>query len=221
MIVADTHALLWWIAHPAELSPAAHTAIIASDQLGIAAISVWEIAFLTQRGRILRDADIENWFVELFELPGTELLAITPSIGHPRRIARATPRPCRPPHRCHRPRASCAARHEGRPHPRRERRRHHLVNQPLPQPRAPGPPPMPHVGAAAGAAVRVEPPRECDTANADGSFRTGSPHWAQRTSDEAVATSSSKRVPQRSQRKSKSGIRQSPVPSRTCRECTP
>lgn len=81
MIVVDTHALLWWIAHPTELSPAAHAAIIASDQLGVAAISVWEIAFLTQRGRILRNADLENWFVELFELPGTALLPITPSIA--------------------------------------------------------------------------------------------------------------------------------------------
>lgn len=81
MIVVDTHTIIWWVSKPAELSRAAHAAIVASDRLGMAAISVWEIAFLASRGRILRNVDLESWFGELLDLPGTQLLPITPSIA--------------------------------------------------------------------------------------------------------------------------------------------
>lgn len=57
MIVLDTHAWLWWISKPSELSRTARQRINAETQLGVCAISCLEIATLVAKGRISLDRD--------------------------------------------------------------------------------------------------------------------------------------------------------------------
>ena len=88
MIVADTHAWLWWIASDAALSPAARRALdsaFADAALGVSAISVWEAAMLVKNGRL-----------EL-ALPLEDLVARTP--GHAGHEGRAVARCRRAQHR--------------------------------------------------------------------------------------------------------------------------
>lgn len=61
MIVLDTHAWLWWVAAPEKLSEPARNAIDSADTLGVATISCWEVAMLTEAGRIDLDRDVEAW----------------------------------------------------------------------------------------------------------------------------------------------------------------
>jgi PIN domain nuclease of toxin-antitoxin system len=49
VIVADTHALIWWVNDPERLSRAAREAFDASPAIGVPAICFWEIAMLAER----------------------------------------------------------------------------------------------------------------------------------------------------------------------------
>ncbi len=62
MILLDTHALVWAVAQPKRLSRAATAAIRrarAGDGVGIAAITLWELAALVARGRIQAYGTVE------------------------------------------------------------------------------------------------------------------------------------------------------------------
>lgn len=62
MILLDTHVVVWMSLEPARLSKRARTAIrdtFAKDRLGISAISLWELAWLAQNGRIQVTGTIE------------------------------------------------------------------------------------------------------------------------------------------------------------------
>lgn len=61
MVVLDTHVWLWWLAAPEKLSRAAREAIDAADEIGIAAISAWEVTMLEDRGRIALDRPAARW----------------------------------------------------------------------------------------------------------------------------------------------------------------
>jgi PIN domain nuclease of toxin-antitoxin system len=73
VIVLDTHILLWWVNGGAELSKAAKRAInqerkAKDGSLFISAISVWEIAMLVQRERLVLGTDIEAWLHTVAQL---------------------------------------------------------------------------------------------------------------------------------------------------------
>lgn len=61
MIVLDTHAWLWWVSAPERLSKRARTAIDDATEIGVSAISAWEVAMLKQRGRITLDRPVPLW----------------------------------------------------------------------------------------------------------------------------------------------------------------
>lgn len=61
MIVLDTHAWLWWVAAPERLSKRARAAIDDATEIGVSAISAWEVAMLEQRGRIALDRPAPLW----------------------------------------------------------------------------------------------------------------------------------------------------------------
>ena len=79
MIVADTHALLWWVNGNSELSSIAQFRMN-EGPVGIAAISCWEVAFLVERRRIAIPDAVE-WFAEVFEQPDVLLLPLTLEIA--------------------------------------------------------------------------------------------------------------------------------------------
>jgi PIN domain nuclease of toxin-antitoxin system len=79
VIVADTHAWIWWITQPRLLSPAAANAM--SNGFGIAAISCWEVAMLADKRRIELDIETLEWLRQAIAIPGTTLLALNIEIA--------------------------------------------------------------------------------------------------------------------------------------------
>lgn len=75
MIVLDTHAWLWWVSKPANLSRAARLRIGAETRIGVSAISCLEVATAVAKGRISKDSricgrpvlsEVEEYFVAAF-----------------------------------------------------------------------------------------------------------------------------------------------------------
>jgi PIN domain nuclease of toxin-antitoxin system len=63
MIVLDTHIWHWWLNQiPGKLSPAILTLIEETDDVGISAISCFEMAWLVRHGRIDLGMPFEQWF---------------------------------------------------------------------------------------------------------------------------------------------------------------
>ncbi|GAM10164.1 ribonuclease VapC22 [Geobacter sp. OR-1] len=72
MIVLDTHVLIWWVNDPAALSSPAQTAINAAMELKsvhVSCISSWEIALLSERGRLQLALDVRDWLCRCEALP--------------------------------------------------------------------------------------------------------------------------------------------------------
>ena len=70
MIVLDTHVWIWWVADPARLSKAARSAIEKARVRGVCTISVWEIAMLVERGRLVLDREVSDWVHDALALKG-------------------------------------------------------------------------------------------------------------------------------------------------------
>jgi PIN domain nuclease of toxin-antitoxin system len=81
VIVLDTHAWIWWTADPDRLSPRARRAIEQSTEIGIAAISGWEVAMLVQKGRLEFDRDVLLWVQQALAQPRCTLCHLTPEIA--------------------------------------------------------------------------------------------------------------------------------------------
>ena len=78
-VVLDTHVVQWWSAEPERLSERAATLVTEADELAVAAISWWELAWLARNGRIRVGIPIRSWLEQLAEQVRT--LAITPAIA--------------------------------------------------------------------------------------------------------------------------------------------
>jgi len=64
MILADTHAFVWWSHDRKQLSTNAKKALASADQILISAITGWEIALLAAKGRLVIGADPLIWIIE-------------------------------------------------------------------------------------------------------------------------------------------------------------
>jgi PIN domain nuclease of toxin-antitoxin system len=74
----DTHALLWWLAQPDRLSPAAHGAIAdPGNRVHVSAASGWEIATKVRLGKLPAASELLNDLAQLLVAQGFELLPIT------------------------------------------------------------------------------------------------------------------------------------------------
>lgn len=82
MIVLDTHAWVWWLTKPDKLSKKAKRAIDKADRIGLAGISVWEVAVKAESGGLRFDRPHEVWIEEaLAEDSRLELLHLLPRIA--------------------------------------------------------------------------------------------------------------------------------------------
>lgn len=84
MILLDTHVWVWIVLKPSKISKAAELAIrrsSASGGLGIATISLWEIAQLIARGTLPVDRSADDWIARLVEETGVTLHCLTPKIA--------------------------------------------------------------------------------------------------------------------------------------------
>jgi len=82
VIVLDTHIWLWWIAgNHRQLKTAWRQKIADADQVGVSAISCFEVAWLVQHGRVALSDPLALWFDKALSGSGIRLLAITPEIA--------------------------------------------------------------------------------------------------------------------------------------------
>lgn len=84
MILLDTHVLLWLCLEPKRLSRRATTAIkqaVSAGGLGIASISLWEIAMLVALGRLSVRGTPDGWMADLIETSGVVVKELTPTVA--------------------------------------------------------------------------------------------------------------------------------------------
>lgn len=78
-VLLDTHALIWWTSDPDRLSAAAGMAIERADEVGVAAITWWELAWLVGRNRLTPQIPVHAWIADLAREVRT--LPLTPAIA--------------------------------------------------------------------------------------------------------------------------------------------
>lgn len=78
-IVLDTHVIHWWSAEPNRLSRPATAALNDADELAVAAISWFELAWLAKHERIFVTIPIRSWLEQLAAQVRT--VAATPAIA--------------------------------------------------------------------------------------------------------------------------------------------
>ena len=84
LLLLDTHVWLWLVAGSADLTTEARLTIdeaAAAGALRIAAISLWEVALLAARGRIVLGKSIGLWLEEALADPGPAIDPLTPQIA--------------------------------------------------------------------------------------------------------------------------------------------
>lgn len=80
----DTHVLLWLALDSERLSKPAQRLVqraLRRGGLGIASISLWEVAQLAARGRLNVQGTLSNWLSELLSRTGVAVMNLTPSIA--------------------------------------------------------------------------------------------------------------------------------------------
>ena len=60
-VLLDSHVLHWWSAEPQRLSAAARRQVLGADELAVAAISWFELAWLAHHDRIRVAVPIRSW----------------------------------------------------------------------------------------------------------------------------------------------------------------
>ncbi len=78
-VLLDSHVVHWWSAEPGRLSASATRAVQDADELAVASISWFELAWLAEHGRIVVSVPIRSWLEGLAEQVRT--VGITPAIA--------------------------------------------------------------------------------------------------------------------------------------------
>lgn len=78
-VVLDSHVVHWWSAEPDRISVAATRAIGEADELAVADISWFELAWLASHERIVLTIPIASWLGQLAAQVRT--IAVTPAIA--------------------------------------------------------------------------------------------------------------------------------------------
>jgi PIN domain nuclease of toxin-antitoxin system len=81
-LLLDTHALLWSIIEPDQLSPVARAAITdPAAQVAVSAISFWEIAIKTALGKLALQGTTPEALVDAAQQQGFDLLPLDPRLA--------------------------------------------------------------------------------------------------------------------------------------------
>jgi PIN domain nuclease of toxin-antitoxin system len=78
-VLLDTHVVHWWSAEPKRVSPPARKALEEADELVVAAISWYELAWLARHERITVNIPIRSWLQGLAAQLRT--IGVTPAIA--------------------------------------------------------------------------------------------------------------------------------------------
>lgn len=79
MIVADTHALVWWVSDPTRLPAKARRAMDGAREPGgiaVSSISIWEVAMLVAATRLKLTIDAATWIASVEALPFLEFIPV-------------------------------------------------------------------------------------------------------------------------------------------------
>ena len=79
-VLLDSHVVHWWSAEPDRISPAATKALTEADELAVAAISWFELAWLAAHERIVVTIPVRSWLEQLAARVRT--LPLTPAVAH-------------------------------------------------------------------------------------------------------------------------------------------
>ncbi len=80
MIVLDTHAWIFLADDPKRLGKMARRLVAKADRVGVAAISLWELTLLVEKGRLALDRELLPWTRDALADPRIELLPLTPAV---------------------------------------------------------------------------------------------------------------------------------------------
>jgi PIN domain nuclease of toxin-antitoxin system len=78
-VLLDSHVLHWWSSEPNRLSRAATRAVLNADELAVASISWFELAWLAAHERITLAVPIRSWLEDLAAQVRT--IATTPAVA--------------------------------------------------------------------------------------------------------------------------------------------
>ena len=84
MIVLDTHVLVWVMEDDAKLGSETRQTIVEAaknNEVGVSAITPWEIALLVEKGRLRLAREVAEWLDAALAVPGVRLLPIEPRIA--------------------------------------------------------------------------------------------------------------------------------------------
>lgn len=82
MIILDTHVWYWWACDQhARLAPSLLETLATAPRIGVSAVSLFEIAQASRRGRIELPLPLQEWFIEALERSRVDLLPLTPAIA--------------------------------------------------------------------------------------------------------------------------------------------
>ena len=77
-VLLDTHVVHWWSAEPRRVSASARRTLEEADELAVAAISWFELAWLARNERVLLNVPIRSWLEGLAAQLRT--IGVTPAI---------------------------------------------------------------------------------------------------------------------------------------------
>lgn len=78
-VLLDSHVVHWWSAEPGRLSKAACRAVEEADELAVAGITWFELAWLAEHERIRLPIPVRSWLQQLAE--DVRTVGITPSVA--------------------------------------------------------------------------------------------------------------------------------------------
>lgn len=84
MIVLNTHAWVWWVAAPENLSSQVQEAIgrnLATRSVVVSTFSTWEIAMLIIKGKLQFSIDLGKWIRQSEQIPGLTFQPVTNAIA--------------------------------------------------------------------------------------------------------------------------------------------
>ena len=84
MLILDTHVWIWLMEGNQKLKPSLRKQIqkcVSEDRIGVSAISIWEIAMLESRGRIIFAEECGEWVKKALSAPGISLIPLSPDIS--------------------------------------------------------------------------------------------------------------------------------------------
>ena len=83
MIVLDTHIWVWWVHGDQNLTEAQERIITENEtgEIGVSAISCWEVAKLVEYGRLELPCIVDEWFEKALSYPGIRICELTPHVA--------------------------------------------------------------------------------------------------------------------------------------------